>query len=122
MQDTLAITKALSDGNRLRVLMTLTHHNELCVCQIIELLALAPATVSRHMSVMQNARLVESRKKGKWVYYRLPDRLPHGLLDWLQRDLVDSTQIKADVAQMNEIPDPDTLCRNRKNARAACCE
>jgi len=46
------ITKALSDGNRLRVVVSLMEHEELCVCQITEMLKLATATVSRHMSVL----------------------------------------------------------------------
>ena len=41
MRDSMAVTKALSDGNRVRVLATL-RRGELCVCQIIELLHLAP--------------------------------------------------------------------------------
>ena len=60
MRGCLAITKALSDANRVRVLMGLTT-GELCVCQIIEMLSLAPSTVSKHMSVLRQARLVESR-------------------------------------------------------------
>ena len=60
MRGCLAITKALSDANRVRVLMGLTT-GELCVCQIIELLSLAPSSVSKHMSVLRQARLVESR-------------------------------------------------------------
>jgi len=71
MEQTLRITKALADGNRLRAVMALVDHDELCVCQITELLGLATATVSRHMSMLQSASLVTSRKEGRWVYYRL---------------------------------------------------
>ena len=38
METTLAITKALADGNRLRVVMALTEQEELCLCQLTELL------------------------------------------------------------------------------------
>jgi ArsR family transcriptional regulator, arsenate/arsenite/antimonite-responsive transcriptional repressor len=72
MKDFLAITKALSDENRLRAMMALAG-GELCVCQIIELLGLAPSTVSKHMAVLHQAGLVETRKAGRWVYYRLAD-------------------------------------------------
>ena len=64
------ITKALSDENRVRTLLALGGR-ELCVCQIVELLGLAPSTVSKHMSILANARLVESRQDGRWRYYRL---------------------------------------------------
>ena len=72
MREFLAITKALSDESRVRALLALTG-GELCVCQIIELLALAPSTVSKHMAILHQARLVESRKQGRWIYYRLAD-------------------------------------------------
>ncbi len=73
MQDFLYITKALGDENRVRVLMALSS-GELCVCQVIELLNLAPSTVSKHMSILKHARLIESNKNGKWVYYRLTEK------------------------------------------------
>jgi DNA-binding transcriptional ArsR family regulator len=67
-----SITKALSDQHRLRALMSL-HNGELCVCQIIELLSLAPSTVSKHMAILKAAGQVESRKDSRWVYYRLAE-------------------------------------------------
>jgi DNA-binding transcriptional ArsR family regulator len=47
---------------------------ELCVCQIIELLGLVPSTVSKHMSILKQAGLVENRKEARWMYYRLPKK------------------------------------------------
>ena len=70
MKEFLSITKALSDENRVRVLIYL-HGGELCVCELIELLGLAPSTVSKHMAILYQAGLVETRKAGRWVYYRL---------------------------------------------------
>ena len=61
MFEFLNITKALAEENRVRILMAL-EVEELCVCQITELLELAPSTVSKHMSVLRQARLVEGRK------------------------------------------------------------
>lgn len=72
MKEFLAITKALSDENRVRAVMAL-EGGELCVCQIIELLGLAPSTVSKHMAILHQAGLVETRKDGRWIYYRLPE-------------------------------------------------
>ena len=70
MRSFMDITRALSDKNRVRALMAL-RGRELCVCQIIELLSLAPSTVSKHMQVLRQARLVECRKDGRWIYYSL---------------------------------------------------
>ena len=70
MQAFLNITKALADESRVRALLCLTE-GEACVCQIIATLKLSPATVSKHMSILQQAGLVQRRKEGKWHYYRL---------------------------------------------------
>ncbi len=72
MEKVILIAKALSDSNRLRALMVL-RNVELCVCQLIELLSLAPSTVSKHMSVLKQAGLIKSRKDSRWVYYSLVD-------------------------------------------------
>ena len=44
------------------------------MCQIVELLGLAPSTVSKHLDVLCQARLVERRKDGRWAYFRLADQ------------------------------------------------
>jgi ArsR family transcriptional regulator, arsenate/arsenite/antimonite-responsive transcriptional repressor len=72
MRDLMAVTKALADENRVRILMAL-RPKELCVCQIVELLGLAPSTVSKHMAILKQARLVDSRKAGRWMFYRLAE-------------------------------------------------
>lgn len=70
MLDFLNIARALSDENRIRILMAL-RDRDLCVCQVTAFLDLAPSTTSKHLSVLRQARLIESSKKGKWVYYSL---------------------------------------------------
>ncbi len=95
MQAPPSMVKALADGNRLRVIAALREHEELCVCQITELLHLATATVSRHMSILQYAGLVQSRKKSRWVYYRLTAEFPTLLGQWLTRELAGSAQIQS---------------------------
>lgn len=70
MTSTVRVTKALGDVQRLRIL-SLLERGELCVCQIIEVLGLAPSTVSKHLSLLSAAGLLEMRKEGRWAYYRL---------------------------------------------------
>ncbi|MGA9236606.1 MAG: metalloregulator ArsR/SmtB family transcription factor, partial [Desulfobacterales bacterium] len=70
MRHLVRTTKALADATRIRILGAL-QGRELCVCQLIELLGLAPSTVSKHLSILRNARLIDSRKEGRWMYYRL---------------------------------------------------
>ncbi|MCF8105556.1 MAG: metalloregulator ArsR/SmtB family transcription factor [Desulfohalobiaceae bacterium] len=121
MHEPLSILKALADGSRLRVAAALMEHEELCVCQITELLQLATATVSRHMSILQNAHVVQSRKIGRWVYYRLTDEFPELLRQWLTRDLAESPQILQDRKDLTTILsyDPEELCRMQKK-RSHC--
>ena len=114
MKELLAITKALSDSNRARAVMALSG-GELCVCQLIELLGLAPSTVSKHMAVLHQAGLVETRKDGRWVYYRLPDRPGRTVRDalkWLAASLTDDPRTLADAKQLKNIKrtDKDKLC------------
>ena len=115
MYDFINITKALSDENRVRALMMLCK-GELCVCQLIEMLRLAPSTVSKHMSILRQARLVESRKDGRWMYYQLADGdASDGVLQairWVQNSLAKDKQILADARQVKRVCkiDKDELC------------
>jgi ArsR family transcriptional regulator len=118
MRDILDVTKALADGNRLRVLMALGG-GELCVCQIVALLQLAPSTTSKHRSILRQARLVESRKEGRWMYYRVPDRdAPKAVKDavaWVRRHLAAAPQIMRDGKELERIlqMDPEKLCKGQ---------
>ncbi|MCA1743021.1 MAG: metalloregulator ArsR/SmtB family transcription factor [Desulfovibrionales bacterium] len=119
MKRFLKYTKALADGNRLRIIAALSRYPELCVCQITELLELAMATVSRHISVLQNAGLVESRKEGRWVYYRLDSGFPRELRIWIDAELMRTSDIQKDQVRLDGIASirVDELC-NKKQASA----
>jgi len=116
MQQTISITRALSDPNRLRVVAALMQHDELCVCQVTELLGLSTPTVSRHMSILHGARLVESRKEGRWVYYRLSGAFPPLLRQWLTESLACSAQVEADRVTVSVVLQCDAggLCRGQR--------
>jgi ArsR family transcriptional regulator len=98
----LNITKALSDENRLRAIMMLSG-GELCVCQIIQMLGLAPSTVSKHMSILRQAGLVQTRKDGRWMHYRLADNQKDAvceILEWLKKHLEKNAVVKKDIKQL----------------------
>jgi DNA-binding transcriptional ArsR family regulator len=116
----IAITKALADSNRVRALLAL-RNGELCVCQIIELLALAPSTVSKHMSILKHAGIVCSRKDERWIYYRLPaipDKtgMVQTVLDLVFISLHQDRQAGNDRDRLAAIlrVDREILCRNRR--------
>jgi ArsR family transcriptional regulator, arsenate/arsenite/antimonite-responsive transcriptional repressor len=102
------LTKALSDENRVRILLALSVTEELCVCHINQLLALAPSTVSKHLFLLKNARLLTARKEGRWIYYRLNNdsRAPAAVseaLAWITRSVSDDPVIEADRRRLGEI-------------------
>jgi DNA-binding transcriptional ArsR family regulator len=70
MRQFMAMTKALADEKRVRMLLAL-QGGELCVCQITELFGLAASTISKHLSILYQAGLVDSRKNGRWMHYSL---------------------------------------------------
>jgi ArsR family transcriptional regulator len=120
MDNFIAVTKALSDPHRVRALLAL-RWGELCVCQIIELLGLAPSTISKHMSILKQAGLVVSRKDSRWVYYRLTEdtnreqgvrKVINLTVSLLERD----EQTLRDDAKMAEITSEglDTLCKRQR--------
>jgi ArsR family transcriptional regulator len=116
VRELVTITKALADENRIRLLAAL-QHGELCVCQLIALLELAPSTVSKHMSILWHARLVESRKHGRWVFFQLAgeNAMPQAraALAWTLNSLKDDPGIERDRKRLEEIlaMDPEAVCR-----------
>ena len=66
-----AIVKALAHPARLMIVDELTEHSQRCVRELTELVGSDLSTVSRHLSVLRNAGIVESEKRGTTVHYRL---------------------------------------------------
>jgi ArsR family transcriptional regulator len=122
MRELLAITKALSDENRLRAI-GLLRKRELCLCQIIEVLGLAPSTVSKHMSILHQARLVESRKEGRWAYFRLAEEdapaEARQALEIVLASLGRDQQGKTDQLRLKAVLklEPEELCRQQANCK-----
>lgn len=114
----MAITNALADENRVRIILSL-RGGELCVCQIIGLLGLAPSTVSKHLFLLKQARLIEDRKEGRWMYYSLagedaPTEAREAVA-WVCRSIDGSHRILKDAERLKEILDlhPKELCRQQ---------
>jgi ArsR family transcriptional regulator, arsenate/arsenite/antimonite-responsive transcriptional repressor len=115
MQELLAIAKALSDSNRVRALKALAA-GELCLCQIIEMLKLAPSTVSKHMAILHQAGLIQTRKEGRWMYYRLPTvtsaAIVKAALDMVKKCTGDDVAVRQDERSLPRIrrANLDALC------------
>lgn len=117
----MAITRALSDPNRVRMVLALKR-GELCVCQITELFGFAPSTVSKHLSILHHAGLILSRKSERWVYYRLPDKtapvVVREALDWVRKSLAKTDEAAVDAKKLKTILKTDlaVICKRQK-----CC-
>jgi DNA-binding transcriptional ArsR family regulator len=118
VKDFLNITKALADENRLRMLLAL-QNGELCVCQITELLGLAMSTVSKHLSILYQAGLLNARKEGRWMYYSLPSKgAPTAAREgvaWVRRSLAGSERIAEDAKRLKKVlaMDLGELCKRQ---------
>ena len=120
--DFLEQLKALSDFNRVRIVSALSQYDELCACQITELLQVTGATVSRHLSILQHAGLLRSRREGRWMHYRLvPPPGADGLLAWLSAAATQSDELQADLKSLQQITavTREELCRRQRGED--CC-
>lgn len=106
MRSHLRVFKALGDKNRLRIIKML-EVKPMCVCEITSVLKLAPSTVSKHLSLLHQAELIEDRKEGKWVNYSLSEksRLPFiaEMLKLLRRSLKDDSEVLADRERAEKV-------------------
>lgn len=78
--------KQLADETRLRSLVLMMIAGELCVCELTHALGLSQPKISRHLAQLREARLVQDRRDGQWIYYRINPDLP----DWA-RMVLDAT-------------------------------
>jgi ArsR family transcriptional regulator, arsenate/arsenite/antimonite-responsive transcriptional repressor len=114
----MAVTKALADENRVRMLLAL-QGGELCVCQITELFGLAPSTTSKHLSILYQAGLLDSRKEGRWIYYALRGKdtpaAAREAIRWTAKSLAEDPRIAQDAARLKKVlaMDPVELCKRQ---------
>jgi len=118
LKEFLNITKAVADESRLRMLMAL-RKGEVCVCQIAELTGLALSTVSKHLSVLYQAGLVNARKEGRWMYYSLPAKgtapAAREAIEWVRHSLEGNELIAEDEKRMKKVlaMDLGRLCKRQ---------
>ena len=87
MKSTAKLFKSVADETRLRILMLLAEHDELCVCDLMAALELPQSTVSRHLAYLKNAGWLDDRRSGVWMRYSLS-----GNLSSIQADILKATR------------------------------
>jgi ArsR family transcriptional regulator len=105
LDEIVMLAKAISEANRIKILYALKD-GELCACQIIDYLGLAGSTVSRHLEILKHAGMVESDKRGRWVYFRLKDTkspLLSAIISQAQSSFHNSAEFRKTEKLLNKI-------------------
>jgi ArsR family transcriptional regulator, arsenate/arsenite/antimonite-responsive transcriptional repressor len=114
--------KALADATRLRILGLLLA-GEVCVCDIHESLKIPQPKASRHLAYLRRAGLVETRREGLWVRYRigeLNDPVLAAIVNAVGHALTHADTVRGDANRLQKrtgccVPEPGDL------ARVSCC-
>ncbi len=69
--DTASVFKALGDPVRLRIVGLVAEAGEICVCRIVERMAICQPAVSHHLAKLRQAGVLRARRRGQWIYYSL---------------------------------------------------
>ena len=107
LEDVRPLTKlfrALGDETRVRIVALLVH-GELCVCHVENALDLPQPSVSRALGILKSAGLVESRRDGSWVYYRLVDQeVPElrGVIENVGKALGSQRVMRSDLVRLKK--------------------
>ncbi len=112
MSEAVKLFKALADETRLRILNLLCRQ-ELCVCQIVDVLGIGQSKASRHLSHLKHAGLVTDRREGLWMYYSLSKpnaELPRQVINCLKRADDELPMGAADLEALINLDECGDLC------------
>lgn len=73
MKDALKIFRALADPTRLRI-VSLLLRKELCVCELMFILKMEQSRISHQLRILKDADLIEDKREGRWMTYRISDK------------------------------------------------
>ena len=105
MLEEAALFKVLSDPTRLRLAVLLAIQGEACVCALAEALDEPDFKISRHLGIMRSAGMVEARREGTWMYYKLAKarhRLDECIHECFRDCLAGQRTIKADLKRLTK--------------------
>lgn len=95
--------RALADSTRLR-LLNLIADREICVCYFVEILRISQPKISRHLAYLRRAGLIEARREGKWMHYRLAtpqDRAAAGILRETLKHVQQQPEMRKDSSRLS---------------------
>ncbi|WP_216935555.1 MULTISPECIES: metalloregulator ArsR/SmtB family transcription factor [unclassified Acinetobacter] len=97
--------KCLSDPTRLDILKIILERQNVCVCEITEILQLSQPKISRHLALLRNLSILLDERKGQWVYYRLNPDLPewvNSVLNVLKDDVLNKPASSLSISMQCE--------------------
>ena len=107
MRDEAQLFKTLGEPTRLRLVTLLAIEGEICVCHLAGALDEPDFKISRHLAILRSAGVVETRREGTWMYYRLAKpkgRLSQCLQACLGNCLRDHRTVKRDLKRLSKAP------------------
>jgi ArsR family transcriptional regulator len=96
------IVKALAHPTRLMIIDELAERGERCVCELTELVGSDMSTVSRHLSQLKNAGLIEDQKRGTMVYYRLRAKCLTNFFTCIEAVLEQNARMHTDLVTLQQ--------------------
>jgi ArsR family transcriptional regulator len=105
MDSEVALLKALAEPTRLRLAVLLALRGEMCVCELVDALDAPQFRVSRHLGILRAAGLVEARREGTWMHYRLVEpqtAFQERLVGDLRECLAGHETIQQDLSRLGE--------------------
>lgn len=100
-----SLFQALADRTRLR-LLNLLAHGEICVCYFVEIFDQPQPKISRHLAYLRRTGLVEGRREGKYLHYRLatpPDAAWARVIEATLHELANDRQMQRDVKALQNV-------------------
>ena len=108
----LELFKNLSESTRLYSLLLIKQEQELCVCELMEALELSQPKISRHLALLREANLLETERRGQWIFYRLSSELEDWAIDIIElaNQQHDLTILNRRLADMGGRPERIQQC------------
>ena len=110
----LSLFKCLGDETRLLIMVLIQNQGELCVGELVDVLELSQPKVSRHLASLRECQLLDVRKSGQWVFYRVHDELPSWANEIVCQTVNASNETLAALVQRLQLVD-------EPNRKTACC-
>ena len=107
--------KCLADATRARLTLLILREGELCVCELIHALDDSQPKISRHLAQLRSCGLLQDRRQGQWVYYRINPALPAWVTQVLETTLqANQPWLQNDALRLDAMGD-------RPQRASTCC-